>query len=747
MLASLLAALALRALLAIDLPGIYFVAMAGAHVYDIVTDIVFWVAAAAYFTSFELRRVTSSLHLALAAGGVAGGALAGLLSQVLAAEDLLLALPPIALLAIAQLALAERRLQPIGSDEQPDDGGSLLGALRLLPPLVRRHPLILLLALNSLMLTVVYCTAEYLYFTIYTRHFADETALATFLGTVFALIQVLEFVLLYLVSRPLVERAGPLLRNLVFPSTSLACLGGLAISPALPAAIATQVNAEALSNAVFEPVNNTNYGAVPYGFHGRVRTLADGIFYPGGMAVAGVMLIALPEQPALAEVTFVALVCALLFLLVNFGIGVLFPPTLVRNLRSGVAHFADLRRPAQRRSRCRPSRSAPCCARPIPKPARSGSISPSGSTRACFSTSCARSRRRRSAEPAPHRGAARARAGRAHARAARRAARERRSGEPADRAADHAGASRCGAPRPCPALAAAPDRSVAALALLVAAGPGGIAGASGPLAQILPWCRDAEVAADLIDACGSRGTPISPTCWSRRSRPHRPSSSATGSPCCRASCAALTPTPPRSPCGSRTTATPSCAPRRSRLSARSPTARTPCTRSARRSPTRAGWSGSGLPPRSRRRASARSRSRPRGLTRPTPARSRRRSRRSAGSARAAPPGRLARCSRRCPRRPAISTGCTRCRGVRSRRLAGPRAGAPGPQPAHRRSRAERVAALGAARKVTALRHALPTPTSGPGPMRSRRCSRCPSAACCSRSCPAGGDVCGRPAAA
>ena len=502
MLASLLAALALRALLAIDLPGIYFVAMAGAHVYDIVTDIVFWVAAAAYFTSFELRRVTSSLHLALAAGGVAGGALAGLLSQVLAAEDLLLALPPIALLAIAQLALAERRLQPIGSDEQPDDGGSLLGALRLLPPLVRRHPLILLLALNSLMLTVVYCTAEYLYFTIYTRHFPDETALATFLGTVFALIQVLEFVLLYLVSRPLVERAGPLLRNLVFPSTSLACLGGLAISPALPVAIAAQINAEALSNAVFEPVNNTNYGAVPYGFHGRVRTLADGIFYPGGMAVAGVMLIALPEQPALAEVTFIALVCALLFLLVNFGIGVLFPPTLVRNLRSGVMHFADLASGAQAPVAV-PAEQVRALLREADPEARAIGLDLAerldpgrflAELRALAPSADRPSRRRIAGLLA--RAPAEQMPGLLDALLA--------SGDLASRliALQIMLARPDVAPHgPALALAAAPERSVAALALLVAAGPGGIAGASGALAQIVPWCRDAAVAAELVDAC------------------------------------------------------------------------------------------------------------------------------------------------------------------------------------------------------------------------------------------------------
>ena len=507
MLTVLALALVMRGLLALDAPGIYFVVLISAHVYDIVTDIVFWVAAAAYFTSFELRRSTTSLHLALAAGGVVGGLLAGALSRFVPPEDLLLALPPLALLVVAQLALAERRLPPIEGEEAQEEGGSLLAAARLLPSLIRRHPLILLLALNSLMLTVVYCAAEYLYFTIYTRQFADETVMATFLAVVFAAIQVLEFVLLYVASRPLIERAAPLVRNLVFPSTSLACLGGLAISPSLPLAIAAQVNAEALSNAIFEPVNNTNYSAVPYSLHGRVRTLADGIFYPGGMAVAGVMLMAMPEPSALAALSFVAVVCALVFFLVNFGIGVMFPPALVRNLRAGVVHMADA---ADRPQPPIPPDQVCALLRQTDPDARAIGLD--------LAERC---------DPgllldelqalAP--GAGRAERRRIAALLARASSRRLpdvldellASGDAASQLiALQAVLAQAGAvdPGPIAQLAAAPDRSVAALARLAAgAAPDALADPAGPLAEILPWCRDAEVAADVIDACGQARHP------------------------------------------------------------------------------------------------------------------------------------------------------------------------------------------------------------------------------------------------
>ncbi|HSA82203.1 MAG TPA: HEAT repeat domain-containing protein, partial [Geminicoccaceae bacterium] len=122
----------------------------------------------------------------------------------------------------------------------------------------------------------------------------------------------------------------------------LICLAGLAASQKLPAALVTHVNAEALSNAIFQPVNNTNYSALPLRFQGRIRTLADGIFYPGGMAIAGLMLLWAQDRDATTEATYIALASALAFLLINVGVAVLFRPTLVRNLRSGIDHFAEV---------------------------------------------------------------------------------------------------------------------------------------------------------------------------------------------------------------------------------------------------------------------------------------------------------------------------------------------------------------------------------------------------------------------
>ena len=506
-LGALLGAASLRLLIALEVPAVYYAVLASAHLYEIVLDIVFWVVVAAFLDTIELRRGTPLIYMALAAGGAAGGALTSALSPFVLTEDLLLALPVLGVIAVAQLELAKRRLEELGDRRGgTEDARTGLESLRVLSRVVGRYPLSLLIALNALMLTILYGLSEYLVFTVYADTFADEATLTRFLALAFAAIQVIEFAVLYAFSRPLLERAGPLVRNLVFPLTSLGCLLGLAASQKLPAALVTHVNAEAISNAVFQPVNNTNYSALPLRFHGRVRTLADGVFYPSGLAVAGLMLLWVQDQGATDQATYTALVCALLFLLVNVGVGVLFLPTLVRNLRSGVGHFADMAAGAARPPAIAAEQVRDLLRQADPEARAIGLDLADRLEPGLFLDEL------RALAPTADRPTRRRIAGLlARAPAAPVAALLDdllASGDPPRQLiALQTALARPGWPAPnrVEQLAGSSDRSVAALAKLVGAAPCSIASASGPLAEVLPWCRDPEVASDVIDACGQAG--------------------------------------------------------------------------------------------------------------------------------------------------------------------------------------------------------------------------------------------------
>ena len=333
----LLGAAALRWPIALDAPGVYFVLLASAHIYEIVLDIVLWVVIARFTDSVEVKRATPFIYMSLAIGGAAGGGAAHVLSSLISTADMLWILPVLAVALVAQLGLVGRRLHEVPDDDPADRSPTgVVDGMTGFVGLVRRFPLSLLIALNALVMTILYGLSEYLVFSIYSARFPEERELTRFLALVFALLQTIEFGLLYAVSWPLLERTGPLVRNLVFPLTSLASLIYLVASQKLPAALVMHINAEAVSNAIYQPVSNANYIPLPLRFQGRARTLADGVFYPTGLALAGGILVLVPEQGVMTVAGFIAIVFVLFFALLGVGIGLLFLPTLRANVGAGL---------------------------------------------------------------------------------------------------------------------------------------------------------------------------------------------------------------------------------------------------------------------------------------------------------------------------------------------------------------------------------------------------------------------------
>jgi hypothetical protein len=331
-----------KVMIAADVAGSYFVILATAYIFEIAIEILFWATCAAYIDATELKRATPLLCIAIAIGGAFGGLLARAMAWGVDAPDLLLVMLAFAALAAVQFSSkADLGELPDPPDVRARPGALIPRPLNFLRAGVR-YPLLVLIALNALTLTILYGIAEFLILSVYSERFPGEQELTRFLGIVFAFLQACEFLLLASLSRALLERTSPLLRNLIFPLTSLACLLYLAFSDRLTAAVITHVNAEALSNAIFQPVHNANFLALPVSIQGRARTLSEGIFYPAGLAIAGGLLWSMGETGTTAAAEFVAILFALSFIVLNVGVGVLFLPTLIASVRSGVVPLADL---------------------------------------------------------------------------------------------------------------------------------------------------------------------------------------------------------------------------------------------------------------------------------------------------------------------------------------------------------------------------------------------------------------------
>lgn len=313
-------------------------------VLEILITVFFWVLAAEYFSSLDFRRYAAVLVMAATAGGGLGAGAVAVLSGLLSARAMLL-FPPAMLAGIAvHLGLMEQRLEALGGrhEDQSDDGIGMLRGLWTFLHLLTRYPVAILIAGSVVLVTALYCTTEYLVFCVYARHFHDEDSLAGLLAGVYAVSQVVELLLLALVSRPLLRRTGPVLRNLLFPLTSLCSLIGLSAGLRLPAAIAAHLNVEAVSNALFEPVNTTNYNAVPHRLLGRMRMLVDGVFYPLGMAMAGLFLL-LQAYMTSAQICLIAIGLALALVGVSLVLGAQYLPSIVKNLRAGASTIDEVR--------------------------------------------------------------------------------------------------------------------------------------------------------------------------------------------------------------------------------------------------------------------------------------------------------------------------------------------------------------------------------------------------------------------
>lgn len=337
------AALGLWGLVRLELLAGYYAAYIGFTLVEMLVDIQFWVLVSDYFTSLELKRYAVFLVMAMALGGLAGGGAANVLSNYFPPAALLLIIPGLYVAALGQGAWLERRQSALEAPEPDDEAeAGLRESLRSFPPLLRRYPIILLLATSALLVVVIRCVAEYQVFSIYEAAYPDEQELAGFLGLLGAALSGAEFALIYFVTRPLIQRLGVSRMNLIYPATTLASFAGLAASFRLPAAIGANFNYETLANAVAAPVETLNYNAVPRRFLGRVRVISEGLFLPGGTALAGVLLLLAGRYLSSEQITLVGLGLSAALVAVGWRVGRGYLSSLVELLRSRSVNLDDV---------------------------------------------------------------------------------------------------------------------------------------------------------------------------------------------------------------------------------------------------------------------------------------------------------------------------------------------------------------------------------------------------------------------
>lgn len=327
------AAAALQAALVFEVPGASIAACVGAYAFEIVFDTMYWLVLGEYLATGDLKRRGPRLALFFAAGGAAGGILTSIFCAVFPPIYVMSLGAIIFPLAYLQCARVSGRLQSLTGNASFEDEPGMVEALRSAVNVCRAFPISGLLALAVALMSALYCVQDYLSMSIFSAEFDDEDVLAQFIGFLFAAQQAAEMLVLAVVGRLVLNRTGPLTRNLLFPLASAFALLMLLFSPSVAAAVFVSVNANSLSNGLFEPVKSMNYAAIPYKARASVRVLVEGIVYPAGIGLSGVALFFLQSAiPFHVMVSVAAGFCGL-FLVASAAIGTMFVPSLIQGIR------------------------------------------------------------------------------------------------------------------------------------------------------------------------------------------------------------------------------------------------------------------------------------------------------------------------------------------------------------------------------------------------------------------------------
>ena len=334
-------AVGMRFLLTMNGPSIYYIVLILVFFqWDFHNNILYASLLTDYFSALDYKRYAPYIGMAQAVGTLVGGGLTALLSHYFPTRELLLGLPLVFGVAIAQLFFLENTQRQIETIGKKDNVG-MVEALKTFPDLVKRYPLMLFLAASSFLLVIIYLSAEFLWFSIYAQNFTED-ALTGFLGLMRVSVSIIQVLVLYCFTRPLLHWVGVARMNVVYPLTTLFGLAGIVIQTSLPAAVALHINGDGLYKSINIPVHQLNYNAIPREFLGRIRTLSDGFFYAIGLTSAGGLLWIGHHTLSLSQISEIAIFLTVILFGLRLPMGKYYAQGLEEMIRSDTINLDEL---------------------------------------------------------------------------------------------------------------------------------------------------------------------------------------------------------------------------------------------------------------------------------------------------------------------------------------------------------------------------------------------------------------------
>lgn len=168
--------------------------------------------------------------------------------------------------------------------------GSFLEKLRKFLVTLVNSKLVFFLVLSSIFSTVAFYFSEFQTAEIFNNSFPSENELAKFYGLFAIFASLLAFLFQGGITGNLIQRFGISNTNILYPALVMTGFVGTFISFSFLPGVWLKFLNGGLSNALFQPVNNLFYNALPVKEKARIITVNEGVLLPLGTIITGAFL-------------------------------------------------------------------------------------------------------------------------------------------------------------------------------------------------------------------------------------------------------------------------------------------------------------------------------------------------------------------------------------------------------------------------------------------------------------------------
>ncbi|HEX7588075.1 MAG TPA: HEAT repeat domain-containing protein, partial [Anaerolineae bacterium] len=298
-----------RAALLFDWAPLYPVLWITINIISAVLGTLEWNIAAEVCDARQAKRLFSLFTSAAILGGVLGNLITGVLAKSLGTENLLV-LDALLLFAglVCSRAIARDFFKPAAKRAE---GANWLDDLRVGYDYVRGSRLMQLIAVTSILFSILYFSVYIPYSKIVAISIPNEADLAGFLGLVSSAITLLTLIVSLFIANRLYARVGVVNAVLLLPITYFAGFILLALNGTLAAAVAVRLGQMVIMAGIAGSAWNAFFNVVPPEKRSQVQSFDGGVTSQIGTALSGVLPLVAAQFLTTAQIYLAGVLAAL----------------------------------------------------------------------------------------------------------------------------------------------------------------------------------------------------------------------------------------------------------------------------------------------------------------------------------------------------------------------------------------------------------------------------------------------------